>query len=69
MDVFEYRSQLVIDGNEDPRDDLSGCFLRLKNLTISEVHTTWDIAYLRGTCKRKYGAQESQMGSQSPIRR
>lgn len=52
MDVSEYRSQLVIDtlgffdGNEDPRDDLSGCFLRLKNLTISEVHIRWDIAYL-----------------------
>lgn len=52
MDIFEYRSQLVIDttgvfdGREDPSDDLAGCFLRLKNLTVSEVHLRWDIAYL-----------------------
>lgn len=50
--IFEYRSQLVtntvgvFDGNDDPRDDLIGCFLRLKNLTITETHTRWDIAYL-----------------------
>lgn len=36
----------VFDGKEDPRDDLAGCFLRLKNLTITEVHARWDIAYL-----------------------
>lgn len=28
-----------------PWDDISGCFLRLKNLTITEVHTRCDIAY------------------------
>lgn len=57
MDVFDYRSQLitdtlgVFDGNEDPSDDLPGCFLRLKNLIIMEVHTRWDIAYLEEYAK------------------
>lgn len=52
MDVFDYRAQVVtdtlgvFDGNDDPRDDISGCFLRLKNLTTTEIHTRWDIAYL-----------------------
>lgn len=52
MDIFDYRSQTVtntegvFDGRDDPRDDLGGCFLKLKNLTITEVHTRWDIAYL-----------------------
>lgn len=52
MDIFEYRSQIVtntegvFDGIDDPRDDLAGCFLRLENVTIAEVHTRWDIAYL-----------------------
>lgn len=26
--------------------DLGGVFMRLKNLTVSEIHTQWDIAFL-----------------------
>lgn len=52
MDIFEYRASRAVntDGvfevfsNSD--NDLSGLFMRLKNLLISEIHTQWDIAFL-----------------------
>lgn len=52
MDVFEYRATRVVDTEgvfeiyKEDEGDLSGMFLRLKNLTVSEIHTQWDIAYL-----------------------
>lgn len=53
MDIFEFRAQRVVDttgvfdSNPTSVDSgTSGLFIRLKNLTISELHTQWDIAYL-----------------------
>lgn len=30
----------------DNSGDLNGLFIRLKNLTTSEIHTPWDVAFL-----------------------
>lgn len=52
MDVFDYRSSRVIakDGifeiGDAPVSDISGMFMRLKNLMVSEIHTQWDILFL-----------------------
>lgn len=52
MDVFEFRATRVVntEGVFEPfkegDGDLGGLFMRLKNLTISETHTQWDIAFL-----------------------
>ena len=50
MDVFDYRAAKKV--NTDgvfqmyQEGDLSGLFVRLKNLTIAEIHTQWDVAFL-----------------------
>lgn len=52
MDIFEYRASRVVNTEgvfkvyKEDEGDLSGLFTRLKNLTVSETHTQWDIAYL-----------------------
>lgn len=53
MDIFEFRAKRVVDTegvfDSNPMaigSDVSGLFIRLKNLMISEVHTQWDIAFL-----------------------
>lgn len=52
MDIFDFRSQHnintdgVFDGNVEQSDEFGRLFLRLKNLLFSELHTSWDIAYL-----------------------
>lgn len=52
MDIFEYRVSKVVNTEgvfqtyKESDGDLNGFFVRLKNLTISEIHTQWDIAFL-----------------------
>lgn len=51
MDVFEYRTSrsLNTDGvfiNTNPDSEMSGMFIRLKNLMVSEIHLQWDKAFL-----------------------
>lgn len=53
MDVFDYRknhtlkTQGVFDGNNAISDELSGMFMRLKNLMSSEILANWDIVFLK----------------------
>lgn len=52
MDIFEHKAARVVntDGVFDIstaiEGELGGLFMRLKNLTTSEIHTQWDIAFL-----------------------
>lgn len=53
MDIFEFRAKRVVDTSgvfdSTPMaldSGISGLFTRLKNLTTSEMHTQWDIAFL-----------------------
>lgn len=52
MDIFECRATRVVNTEggfktyKDDEGDLGGLFMRLKNLTVSETHTQWDIAFL-----------------------
>lgn len=52
MDIFEFRATRVINTEgvfeifKDGDGDLGGLFTRLKNLTVSETHTQWEIAFL-----------------------
>lgn len=59
MDVFEYRASRVVNTEgvfetfKESDRDLSGLFVRLKNLTISEIHTQWDVTFLETYIKLK----------------
>lgn len=59
MDIFEYRATKVVniegvfEAFKGDEGDLGGLFMRLKNLTISELHTQWDIAYLNTYIKNQ----------------
>lgn len=52
MDIFDYRASKKVNTNgvfepyKEEEGDLSGLFTMLKNLTISETNTKWDVAYL-----------------------
>lgn len=52
MVIFEYRASKVVNTNwvfqmySDKDSDLGGMFTRLKNLTMSEIHTQWNVAFL-----------------------
>lgn len=59
MDIFDFRSQHIIntegvfDGRVEQADEVGGLFLRLKNLLTSELHTSWDVAYLEQYISQK----------------
>lgn len=58
MDVFEYRTarSLNTEGvftNTNPNSEMSGIFIRLKNLMISELHLQWDTAFLEQYIKEQ----------------
>lgn len=42
MDVFTEGIFIISKGDDS---DLGGLFMRLKNLTVSEIHAQWDIAF------------------------
>ena len=52
MDIFEFRATRVVNTEgvfetfKEGDNDLGGLFMRLKNLTIAELHTQWDIVFL-----------------------
>lgn len=51
MDVFEYRSSRSFSTNgifvtNDTNTEMSGLFVRLKNVMFSELHLQWDVAFL-----------------------
>lgn len=59
MDIFDFRSQYTINtegvfnGEVEQADEVGGLFLRLKNLLTSELHTSWDVAYLEQYISQK----------------
>lgn len=74
MDIFEYRATRVVNTNgvfevyKEEEGDLGGLFMRLKNLTVSEMRTQWDIAYLDTYIYiiKQHASQKPQMGGQPP---
>lgn len=52
MDVFDYRATKVVNTDgvfqtyTETDGDIGGLFMRLKNLTILEIHTQWDVGFL-----------------------
>lgn len=62
MDVFDFRATRMVNTEgvfevfKDGDGDLDGLFARLKNITVSETHTQWDIVFFRDLYQALYGA-------------
>lgn len=59
--VFDFRAAYVVntegifDEASGSNDDISGQFMRLKNVMTTELHTKWNIAFfLRNTSRIKW---------------
>ena len=52
MDIFTFRATQVVNSEgvfetfKEGDNDLGGLFMRLKNVTIAELHTQWDVVFL-----------------------